>query len=222
MIPDATYPTHRRQPRRPVRLRGPGGDAQHPDRRHGLRRHPAGLRGPRPGDRARTGARRSATSSTSRRGSSPAASSTPRARARASRWPRSKPTRGPGDGHFGNFIAAVRSREGRRPQRRRSSRATAPVPSATWRTSPTGSASPSRSIRSTTPSAPTRPSARRSSRMEEHLKDDNGLKLDGMQYRLGRRLRFDGRAERFVDDARANALLTRDYRPPFVVPESLS
>src|SRR5690606_35883602 len=59
-------------------------------------------------------------------------------------------------------------------------------------------------------------------RMCEHLKDDNGLKLDGMQYRLGRRLRFDGGAERFVDDAEANALLTRDYRAPFVVPESLS
>jgi hypothetical protein len=43
-----------------------------------------------------------------------------------------------------------------------------------------------------------------------------------MQYRLGRNLRFDGDAERFVDDAQANALLTRDYRPPFVVPESLS
>jgi len=30
---------------------------------------------------------------------------------------------------------------------------------------------------------------------------------------------FDGLAERFVDDTQADALLNRDYRGPFVVPE---
>ncbi|MFO7974956.1 MAG: Gfo/Idh/MocA family oxidoreductase [Candidatus Hydrogenedentota bacterium] len=38
-------------------------------------------------------------------------------------------------------------------------------------------------------------------------------------YRLGPKLAFDGETEQFVDNGRANELLTRDYRAPFVVPE---
>ena len=37
-------------------------------------------------------------------------------------------------------------------------------------------------------------------------------------YRLGRTVQFDPNAERFVSDAQADAMLTRDYRAPFVVP----
>ena len=37
-------------------------------------------------------------------------------------------------------------------------------------------------------------------------------------YRLGRTLEFDPAKERFVNDAEADRLLTRDYRKPFVVP----
>ena len=55
--------------------------------------------------------------------------------------------------------------------------------------------------------------------MEEHLAKDNGLKLDGLTYRLGRKLTVDAKTESFVGDPEANALLTRDYRKPFVVPE---
>jgi hypothetical protein len=40
-------------------------------------------------------------------------------------------------------------------------------------------------------------------------------------YRLGRVLSFDPEAERFVDDDEANAMLSRDYRSPFVVPEEV-
>jgi predicted dehydrogenase len=58
-------------------------------------------------------------------------------------------------------------------------------------------------------------------RMSEHLKG-NGLKLEGMKYRLGRRLEFDATKERFFDDAEANTLLTRPPRPPFVVPEKVT
>ena len=58
--------------------------------------------------------------------------------------------------------------------------------------------------------------------MEEHLAKDNGLKLDGLEYHLGRKLTVDAKAESFVDDPEANKLLTRHYRKPFVVPESLS
>jgi predicted dehydrogenase len=59
-------------------------------------------------------------------------------------------------------------------------------------------------------------------RMEEHLTRDNGLKLDGQSYRLGRKLTVDAKAESFVDCPEANALLTRAYRKPFVVPEKIA
>jgi predicted dehydrogenase len=45
--------------------------------------------------------------------------------------------------------------------------------------------------------------------------------LANIAYRTGRTLRFDPAGERFVDDAEANALLTRPARPPFAVPESV-
>jgi hypothetical protein len=35
---------------------------------------------------------------------------------------------------------------------------------------------------------------------------------------LGRLLRLDGDRESFANDSQANALLTREYRKPFVVP----
>lgn len=43
--------------------------------------------------------------------------------------------------------------------------------------------------------------------------------LGNISYRLGRRLKFDPVAEKFVGDSEADAMLTRDYRAPFVVPE---
>ncbi len=43
--------------------------------------------------------------------------------------------------------------------------------------------------------------------------------LGNISYRLGRRLKFDPSSETFVGDAEANAMLTREYRKPFVVPE---
>jgi hypothetical protein len=58
-------------------------------------------------------------------------------------------------------------------------------------------------------------------RMEEHLKD-NGVALDGVDYRLGRKLTFDATTESFEGDAEANSLLTRPYRAPFVVPERMA
>ncbi len=56
-------------------------------------------------------------------------------------------------------------------------------------------------------------------RMEEHLKGENGVALDGLEYRAGRRLVVDAKAETIRDDAEAQALLTRKYRAPFVVPD---
>jgi len=54
-------------------------------------------------------------------------------------------------------------------------------------------------------------------RFQEHLVA-NGIQLQETTYVLGRRLRIDPRRERFVGDREANAMLTREYREPFVVP----
>jgi predicted dehydrogenase len=43
--------------------------------------------------------------------------------------------------------------------------------------------------------------------------------LANLSYRLGRTLEFDPSREQFPGDDKANQLLTRQYRPPFVVPD---
>jgi hypothetical protein len=45
--------------------------------------------------------------------------------------------------------------------------------------------------------------------------------LANISYRTGRKLAFDAARERFVNDAEANALVSRRYRAPFVVPEKV-
>ena len=45
--------------------------------------------------------------------------------------------------------------------------------------------------------------------------------LGNIAYRLGRKLKFDPKAEKFVGDTEADGMLTRHYRAPFVVPESV-
>ncbi len=57
--------------------------------------------------------------------------------------------------------------------------------------------------------------------MEEHLKD-NKVALDGLNYRLGRKLAFDAATESFIGDSEANQFLTRAYRTPFVVPDRIA
>ncbi|MBW3623863.1 MAG: Gfo/Idh/MocA family oxidoreductase [Armatimonadetes bacterium] len=57
-------------------------------------------------------------------------------------------------------------------------------------------------------------------RMQSHLAE-NGVDLDVTAYQLGPVLRFDPNRERFRDHRQANALLSREYRRPFVVPERL-
>ena len=130
-------------------------------------------------------------------------------------------SRGPGDGNFGNFIAAIRSRK--------VEDLNAPILEGHISSALCHLANISyqvgepKSFDSVEDALGTDEAVKETvGRMEEHLKDDNGLQLEGMQYRLGRRLEFDGKAERFVDAPRANELLSRDYRAPFVVPERLS
>ena len=55
-------------------------------------------------------------------------------------------------------------------------------------------------------------------RMIDHLAS-NGVSLDRTPATLGAPLAFDPAAERFPDNPAANALLTREYRPPYVVPD---
>ena len=46
--------------------------------------------------------------------------------------------------------------------------------------------------------------------------------LANISYRVGHSLVFDGKSERFVDDKKADALLTREYRKGFEIPKSFS
>jgi len=45
--------------------------------------------------------------------------------------------------------------------------------------------------------------------------------LANISYKLGRQLEFDGANEKFTGDREADAMLTRDYRKPYVVPEKV-
>ncbi len=45
--------------------------------------------------------------------------------------------------------------------------------------------------------------------------------LGNIAYRLGRQLKFDPVAEKFIKDKEADALLTRQYRAPFIIPDKI-
>jgi len=55
-------------------------------------------------------------------------------------------------------------------------------------------------------------------RYRDHLKA-NGIPIEKTMHRVGRILEFDPAREAFVGDSEANALLRREYRKPFEVPE---
>jgi len=54
-------------------------------------------------------------------------------------------------------------------------------------------------------------------RFRQHLAD-NRLPLEQLEVVVGPHLAFDPQAEQFIDHPGANELLSREYRPPFVVP----
>jgi hypothetical protein len=54
-------------------------------------------------------------------------------------------------------------------------------------------------------------------RMAKHLKA-NGVKLESTRYSLGKKLTLDPKSETFPGDADANKMLTREYRKGFEVP----
>jgi hypothetical protein len=47
------------------------------------------------------------------------------------------------------------------------------------------------------------------------------MHLGNISYRLGRTLEFDPAAMKFINAADADALLTREYRKPFIVPDKV-
>lgn len=55
-------------------------------------------------------------------------------------------------------------------------------------------------------------------RMVDHLKA-NDVNLDATKLSLGVALKMDPKTERFLGNAKANRMLTREYRKPYVVPE---
>jgi hypothetical protein len=55
----------------------------------------------------------------------------------------------------------------------------------------------------------------------ETVKGAIGLDVAKGTYQLGPMLKFNPKAEKFVDNAEANKLVTRPYRKPFVVPENV-
>jgi hypothetical protein len=124
--------------------------------------------------------------------------------------------RGPGGDHFGNFLAAVRSRK--------MSDLNADILEGHYSAALCHLANVSYRLGEEVPFSPRtkafgddKEAYETLARLEEHLAKGNGLKLEDEKYRLGRKLVLDAQAETFVDDAEANRLLTREYRKPFVM-----
>jgi hypothetical protein len=57
-------------------------------------------------------------------------------------------------------------------------------------------------------------------RFKDHM-NANDVQPEQTQITVGKTLTVDAKTERFVDDDEANKLLTREYRKPFVVPDSV-
>jgi predicted dehydrogenase len=130
-------------------------------------------------------------------------------------------TRGPGGSdHFGNFLAAVRSRkvsdlnadilEGHY------SAALVHLANVSYRLGEDVSFEPR-----TKAFGDNKEAYETLERLDEHLGQGNKLKLEDLKYRLGRKLQVDAASETIVGDADANRMLTRNYRKPFVVPEHI-
>jgi len=125
---------------------------------------------------------------------------------------------GPGNSHFENFIAAVRSRK--------TTDLNAEVLEGHYSSALCHLANISIRLGSKIPFQPRTQAFGDNEaayevyeRTVEYLKE-NGIDTEKSGFVLGRRLILDG--ERFVGDAEANALLTRDYREGFEVPASAS
>ncbi|MDZ4821056.1 MAG: Gfo/Idh/MocA family oxidoreductase [Planctomycetota bacterium] len=129
---------------------------------------------------------------------------------------KSKVKRGPGKDHFGNFIAAVRSRniedlnadilEGHY------SSGLCHLANASYRL---GQEMPFDAYKQAFGESSA--AGQTVARMGEHL-TKNGVKLDGLQCHVGPSLQFDTEKEQVVGNADANTILTGKYREPFTLP----
>src|SRR4051812_16761328 len=57
-------------------------------------------------------------------------------------------------------------------------------------------------------------------RLAAHL-TDNGVDLDKVRFQVGKAISIDSKTEKFAGDEAANKLLTREYRKPYVGPETV-
>jgi predicted dehydrogenase len=145
---------------------------------------------------------------------------TPKEGGEAIKLPTNQFKLGPGDNHFANFIAAVRSHK--------KSDLNAEVLEGHYSSALCHLANISYRLGELVPFNPktkafgdNKEAYETLARMEEHLDGENGLKLDGLQYRLGRKLIIDAKSEKIVNDPEASKLLTCEYRKPFVVPNKV-
>jgi hypothetical protein len=58
-------------------------------------------------------------------------------------------------------------------------------------------------------------------RFEQHLAD-SALTLRELSFKLGPKIAFDSKREKFGGSAEANTFLSREYREPYVVPEKIA
>jgi len=134
------------------------------------------------------------------------------------------PPRGPGKGHMENFIAAMRSRK--------RSDLNADVIEGYYSCVPIHLANISYRLGEDVPFnkkskafGDNKDAYETFERMQEHLKK-SGVALEGLKYRVGKKLLFDPATAKFKGNGlllnrKANAMLTRNYRKPFVVPEKV-
>jgi predicted dehydrogenase len=122
--------------------------------------------------------------------------------------------------HFGNFIAAVRSRKAEDLK--------APIQEGHYSAALIHLANASYRLGEQVPFNPrtkafgdNKEAYETLARMEEYLQE-NKVNLQEAKYQLGPKLTIDAPSEKVSNNAEANKLLTRDYRKPFVVPEKIA
>lgn len=124
-----------------------------------------------------------------------------------------------GANHFANFMAAVRSRNGdelnAEIEKGHTSTGLCHVSNISHRL---GEKAAVADIQSHLSGADYDDAARETfTKMVDHLRE-NGVDLDQTKLTLGPKLAIDAKNEKFVNNASADALLGREYRKPFVVP----
>ncbi|MEA3367063.1 MAG: Gfo/Idh/MocA family oxidoreductase [Planctomycetota bacterium] len=126
---------------------------------------------------------------------------------------------GPGGGHFGNFIAAMRSRKkgdlNAPYEEGRLSSGICHFGAISWRLGK------ERTWSDVKDPFEDDYANEQLDRINKQLKEEQGLDLSKCKMRVGPALKFDPKTEKFVDaPAKANEMLTRPPRPPFDVPAS--